>query len=125
MFPFGLSVGTTAFFRSGTPVTRYGYTDGYGRYEFFLTQRGAEGRTPDNYDLDLHLGYPLVLGPVKVNFLVDVFNLFNTQKAVLLDQRYGFQEADNSSPTPVNPNYLQPVLRTPPTTVRLGARVSF
>jgi hypothetical protein len=62
---------------------------------------------------------------VKVNLLVDVFNLFNTQKAVLLDQRYGFQEADNFEATPVNPGYLQPVLRTPPTTVRLGARVSF
>jgi TonB dependent receptor/Carboxypeptidase regulatory-like domain/TonB-dependent Receptor Plug Domain len=125
VFPFGLSVGTTAFYRSGTPVTRYGYSDAYGRYEFFLTPRGDEGRTPANYDLDLHLGYPLALGPVKVNFLVDVFNLFNTQRAVLLDQRYGFQEADNFAPTPVNTSYLQPVLRTPPTTVRLGARVSF
>jgi outer membrane receptor protein involved in Fe transport len=125
VFPFGLSVGTTAFYRSGTPITRYGYSDAYGRYEFFLTPRGDEGRTPANYDLDLHLGYPLALGPVKVNFLVDVFNLFNTQKPVLLDQRYGFQEADNSAPAPVNKDYLQPVLRTPPTTVRLGARVSF
>ena len=125
VFPFGLSVGTTAFYRSGTPMTRYGYADGYGRYEFFLTQRGDEGRTPANYDLDLHLGYPLALGPVKVNFLLDVFNLFNTQKAVLLDQRYGFQEADNFAAKPVNKDYLQPVLRTPPTTVRLGARVSF
>jgi hypothetical protein len=125
VFPFGLSVGTSAYYRTGTPITRYGYSDAYGRYEFFLTARGDEGRTPGNYDLDLHLGYPLALGPVKINFLVDVFNLFNTQKAVLLDERYGFQEADNSSPTPVNPSYLQPVLRTPPTTVRLGARVSF
>lgn len=125
VFPFGLSVGATAFFRTGTPVTRYGYSDAYGRYEFFLTQRGAEGRTPSDYDLDLHLGYPLAVGPVKLNFILDVFNLLNTQKPILLDQRYGFQEADNSSATPVNPSYLQPVLRTPPTTVRLGARVSF
>jgi outer membrane receptor for ferrienterochelin and colicin len=125
VFPFGLSVGTTAFYRSGTPMTRYGYSDAYGRYEFFLTPRGDEGRTPDNYELDLHLGYPLALGPVKINFLVDVFNLFNTQKAVLLDQRYGFQESDNFEANPVNTSYLQPVLRTPPTTVRLGARVSF
>ena len=124
-FPFGLSVGATAYYRSGTPVTRYGFSDAYGRYEFFLTPRGDEGRTPANYDLDLHVGYPLVVGPVTVNFLLDVFNVFNTQRAVLLDQRYGFQEADNSSPTPVNRDYLQPVLRTPPTTVRLGARVSF
>ncbi len=125
VLPFGLSVGATAFYRSGTPLTRYGYSDAYGRYEFFLTPRGDEGRTPANYDLDLHLGYPLALGPVKVNFLLDVFNLFNTQKAILLDQRYGFQEDDNSATKPVNKDYLQPVLRTPPMTARLGVRVSF
>ncbi|HQQ78863.1 MAG TPA: TonB-dependent receptor [Thermoanaerobaculia bacterium] len=125
VFPFGLSVGAAGYYRSGTPVTRYGYSDAYGRYEFFMTPRGAEGRAPDNYDLDLHLGYPIALGPVKVNVLLDVFNLFNTQKAILLDQRYGFQEDDNSAAKPVNRDYLQPVLRTPPTTVRLGARVSF
>jgi hypothetical protein len=125
VLPFGLSVGATGFFRTGTPITRYGYSDAYGRYEFFLRPRGAEGRTPSDYDVDLHLGYPLALGPVKVNVLVDVFNLLNTQKPVLLDQRYGFQEADNFAATPANPGYLQPVLRTPPTTVRLGARVSF
>jgi hypothetical protein len=125
VFPFGLSVGAAGYIRSGTPVTRYGYSDAYGRYEFFLTPRGEEGRTPTNADIDLHLGYPIALGPVKLNLMLDVFNLFNTQKPVLLDQRYGFQEADNFAPTPVNKDYLQPVLRTPPTTVRFGARVSF
>ena len=65
VFPFGLSVGAAGYYRSGTPVTRYGYSDAYGRYEFFMTPRGEEGRTPDNYDLDLHLGYALPLGPVR------------------------------------------------------------
>ena len=69
VFPFGLSVGAAGYYRTGTPVTRYGYSDAYGRYEFFMTPRGDEGRTPDNYDLDLHLGYPLPLGPVRINFL--------------------------------------------------------
>ena len=44
---------------TGTPLTRYGFSDAYGRYEFFLTQRGAEGRTPSNYEADVHLGYPI------------------------------------------------------------------
>ena len=124
-FPFGLSVGLSAYYRSGTPISRYGYSDAYGRYEFFLTDRGSEGRTPDTYEADLHLGYPIPLGPVNLNVLVDVFNLFNAQKAVLLDQRWSFQESDNSSPTPTNPGYGKPVLRTPPTSARLGVRVSF
>src|SRR5206468_6204448 len=89
--PWSLSVGLAAYWRSGTPLTRYGYSDAYGRYEFFLTERGAEGRTPDNYDVDLHLGYPLAVGPVTVNFLADVFSVFDLQQAVLLDERWGFQ----------------------------------
>ena len=122
--PWKLNVGLSAYWRSGTPLTRYGYSDIYGRYEFFLTERGAEGRTPDNYDADLHIGYPLTVGPATVNLLLDVFNLLNEQQPVLLDERWDFQEADNASPVPTNPSYKKPVLRTPPRSFRLGVRVS-
>ncbi len=123
--PVKLSIGLAAYWRSGTPLTRYGYSDAYGRYEFFLTTRGAEGRTPSNYDADLHLGYPISVGPARVNLLLDVFNVLNTQRATLLDERWGFQEADNASPTPVNPDYKRAVLRTAPRSTRLGVRISF
>ncbi|HKV07757.1 MAG TPA: hypothetical protein VJ725_06455, partial [Thermoanaerobaculia bacterium] len=123
--PWKLSLGLSAYYRTGTPVTRYGYSDIYGRYEFFLSRRGAEGRTPDTYEADLHLGYPVDVGPATINLLLDVFNVLNAQSPLLLDQRWGFQEADNASPTPVNPGYKRPVLRTPPTSLRLGVRVSF
>jgi hypothetical protein len=122
--PFKLSIGVSAYWRSGTPLARMGYSDAYGRYEYFLTPRGAEGRTPDTYDADLHVGYPIEIKHVTLNLLLDVFNVLNTQRPLLLDQRWGFQEADNTSPTPVNPNYGKPILRTPPTSVRLGVRVS-
>ncbi len=123
--PFRLSIGISAYYRSGTPWTRYGYSDAYERYEFFLTPRGAEGRMPSNYEADLHLGYPISLGPVNINILVDVFSILNAQRAIVLDQRWDFQEADNISPAPTNTNYGQPILRTSPTTARLGVRVSF
>lgn len=122
--PWRLSVGLAAYYRSGTPLTRYGFSDIYGRYEFFLKDRGSEGRTPSNYEADLHLGYPLELGRARINFLFDVFNLLDVQRPILLDQRWGFQEADNASPTPVNPDYGKAVLRTPPRSFRLGVRVS-
>lgn len=123
--PWKLSVGVSAYWRSGTPLTRYGYSDAYGRYEFFLTKRGAEGRTPSNYEADVHLGYPLTLGPGKLNLMLDIFNVLDAQRPVLLDQRWGFRESDNELSTPSNPNYRKPVLRTPPTSVRLGVRYSF
>jgi TonB dependent receptor/Carboxypeptidase regulatory-like domain/TonB-dependent Receptor Plug Domain len=124
--PWKLELGAAAYWRSGTPLTRMGYSDAYGRYEFFLTKRGAEGRTPSNYDLDIHAGYPIDLARgVRINLLLDIFNLLNTQRAVLLDQRYGFEEADNALAAPANPNYLDPALRTPARSTRFGVRVSF
>jgi hypothetical protein len=123
--PWKLTIGAAAYWRSGTPVTRYGYSDAYGRYEFFLTRRGGEGRTPDNYEADVHLGYPINTGKVRINLLLDIFNILNAQKAVLLDQRWGFQESDNALAKPANPGYGKPVLRTPPTSARFGLRLSF
>jgi Carboxypeptidase regulatory-like domain/TonB-dependent Receptor Plug Domain len=123
--PYKLNVGFSAYWRSGTPLTRYGYSDAYGRYEFFLTERGAEGRTPSNYDADVHFGYPIALRGTTVMLMLDVFNIFDTQRAVLIDQRWGFTEDDNKSPTPVNPGYGKPFLRTPPTSARVGVRITF
>ena len=123
--PSKLSVGISAYWRSGTPITRYGYSDAYRRYEFFLTPRGAEGRTPSNYDADVHLGYPIAVRNSKVNVLLDVFNILNTQRAVLLDQRYSFQESDNFLAHSANPDYLKPIVRTPALSARLGVRWTF
>jgi hypothetical protein len=101
-----------------------GFSDAYERYEFFLTPRGSEGRTPATYEADLHFGYPIAVKLLTINLLLDVFNVLNAQRPILLDQRWGFEEADNASPTPVNPNYGKAILRTPPTSVRLGLRIT-
>jgi hypothetical protein len=123
--PWKLAIGAAAYWRSGTPLTRYGYSDAYGRYEFFLDNRGSEGRAPSNYDVDVHLGYPITFGRATVNLLLDVFNVLNTQRPILVDQRWGFAEADNDDPTPANPQYGEAVIRTPATSARLGLRLSF
>ena len=134
--PFDLTVGLTAYFRTGTPITRYGFSNAYGRYEFFLTERGAEGRTPNTYEADLNLSYPLRLGPVTVNFLAAVFSLLNAQRPTLLDQRYNFAEFANASyicgssgtnpdQASCNSRYKQAFQRQSPRSLRLGMRVSF
>jgi hypothetical protein len=115
-------LGGTAYWRSTPPPLQY--SDGYGRYEFFLTRRGAEGRAPDIYEADVHLGYPVELPRgASLHLLLDVFNVLDAQRPILLDQRWGFQEADNTSPVPVNPNYgdLSCARRRPPSgSVRLS-----
>jgi hypothetical protein len=122
--PWKLSIGASAFWRSGTPLTRYGYSDAYSRWEFFLTPRGGEGRSPSNYEADVHLGYPIDAGSAKISLLLDVFNILNAQRPVLLDQRYAFSEEHNFDTTP-RAGYLAPVVRTNPTSARFGVRVSF
>ena len=93
--PFNLSIGLVTYYQTGTPISRIGFSDAYTRPEFFLSARGSEGRVQSSYDADLHLGYPLQLGPVTLNFLVDVFNILNTQRVIAVDQRYNLSEFAN------------------------------
>ena len=83
------------------------------------------GTSTATYEADLHVGYPVEVSGVSINVLLDVFNVLNAQRPVLIDQRWGFQESDNAAATPANPDYHKAVLRTPPTSVRLGVRVTF
>ena len=143
-FPFKLNAGLTAYYQTGLPLTTRGYYDNYANYELYLTTRGdAIGlhRTPDTYEASVHLGYPLRLGPTEVNFIVDVFNLLNQQKATRLDQRWGFVQDDNSNlvdpttglllPGPhrasdaPNPDYQKATAWQAPREVRFGLKVSF
>ena len=67
--PFGLNLGMAGYFRTGTPLTRLGNSVAYDRWEFFLTERGGDGRVPSDYEIDLHFGYPFQVGPVTINAL--------------------------------------------------------
>jgi outer membrane receptor for ferrienterochelin and colicin len=134
--PFNLNLGLTAYYRTGTPVSRLGYSVAYDRWEFFLSQRGTDGRVPADYEVDLHFGYPLQLGPVTVNALVDIFDILNAQRPIFLDERYNTSQFDDpayicgSQPGSVdqgrcNTYYKTPLARTLPRSVRFGLRVTF
>ena len=134
--PFKLNVGVASYFRTGTPVTRLGYSGAYDRWEFFLTQRGTDGRVPSDYEVDLHLGYPFQIGPVTINALVDIFQLLNAQRATFLDERYNkaFRAQVPTRTVCVavsDANACNQVLRDapvpdpPPTSVRFGVKLGF
>jgi hypothetical protein len=134
--PFKLNVGLAAYYRTGTPVSRLGYSVAYDRWEFFILPRGTDGSVPSNYEVDLHLGYPLQIGPVTVNALVDIFQLLNSQRPIFLNEQYNNAEFQNpnyvcgSQPGSVdegacNPYYKTALARTLPRSVRFGLRVSF
>jgi outer membrane receptor protein involved in Fe transport len=85
----GLNVGASAYYRSGYPLNAYGYSFAYQNWEFYLAPRGSVGTGPSDYELDLHLGYPIHFGNGKsVSLLVDVFNTLNRQAITRYDERY-------------------------------------
>ncbi len=88
----GLNLGASAYWQSGTPLTAQGYSFGYANYEHYLTPRGSLGRGPSDYEMDLHVGYPLRIGDYELHFLVDIFNLLDRQSIRRLDQRYNRAE---------------------------------
>jgi hypothetical protein len=142
MFPFGLTVGGTAYWRTGVPITAYGYSFAYENWEFYLSERGAFGRTNDEYEADLHLGYPWKVGGMEVNLLMDVFNVLNRQGETNRNMRYDniddyypmnystgailppIKPGDTTRP-PTNPAFNHANAWQAPRTVRLGVRLTF
>ena len=89
---------------------------------------------PADYEADLHFGYPLMLGPVTLTALVDVFNVLDKQRAIVVDQRYNTAEfTDNptqncpkgSSDNGCFADYGKAIARTSPTSVRFALKLGF
>lgn len=93
----GLAVGGSFHWLSGLPLTAYGYSFAYANWEYYLTPRGSLGYGPSDYEMDVHVGYPIRLGRAKANLQLNVFNLFNRQSATVLDQRYNLNTQPHCS----------------------------
>jgi outer membrane receptor protein involved in Fe transport len=142
-FNFGLSLGASAYYNTGTPLTAYGYDVNYRNWEYYLSKRGAYGRTDTEYEMDLHLGYPIRLGGMDLNILLDVFNLIDRQGETSRDQRfnldqtidvidYGTGEFRELQPggtvcegSGCNPNFNKSNIFQDPRSIRLGVRLTF
>jgi hypothetical protein len=126
-FPVGLSVGANAYYRSGTPEDKLGSFAliGGAPVPLYLAPRGSEGRTPADWDLDLHFDYQIPVASVRVDLIADVFRVFNRQTVLRTNPFYNFDgfQADNSVQT--NPDYGQPIERADPRLLRVGFRVTF
>jgi hypothetical protein len=88
----GLSLGGGMYAASGFPLNAYGYSIGYASWEYYLVPRGSLGRGPWEYEGNLHIAYPFSLGKsMRLEPIVDVFNLLNRQAIRVYDQRYNLQ----------------------------------
>jgi outer membrane receptor protein involved in Fe transport len=123
---FGLHAGVNASFATGAPLSILGTAANGAR--LYLQERGSWDQLPSAYNVDLHLEYPLRLGPVTLVPLLDVFNVTNVQPAIQRGQVYNGVPGAN-----LKPPYTKPTVATfgqdtawqSPRVVRLGARVSF
>ena len=75
-----------------------------------LVPRGSRGRTPWTSQLDAQIAWTPKLGNGRLTVQVDVFNIFNTQKVVRVNEVADYSRATTTSTEAgkVNPNYLNP-----------------
>ncbi len=116
------SMGANFSFQTGRPVNCFGVNPvdeniGYGNSYFYcngqVVPRGTAGRTPDTYNLDLNVAYRPSFAP-GLQFKVDVFNVFNSQKALAVDES-GEDSVGNSL---ADTTYLTPTLLQSPRSFR-------
>lgn len=141
LWPFKLITGFYGQFLSGTPISQLGAHRIYGNNERFITPRGSFGRTPDVWNVDLHVEYPITFGNgTELKLIADVFNVTDEQKASAVDQTWTFERADRTTdPNECggpgtgpgtacpngNPNFGTPTAYQSPRTVRFGVKLAF
>jgi outer membrane receptor protein involved in Fe transport len=83
-------------------------------------------RSPFTYNLDLGGYVPIKFGETKqLRFTVDWFNVFNSQRAVTLDQTFLINSGVSGVPPVSNPFYGSGVIFQFPSSLRLGAKFQF
>ena len=127
--------------RSGQPINYYSNLAGNGQIVTLLP-RGSGGRTPPITQFDGKLSYRCPLTPkTNIEAFLDVFNLFNQQATLRVDDDYTFDSAApivngskddlkyaknaNGGPLNVNPNYGRATAYQAPIHGRLGLRLTF
>jgi len=125
-FDFGLVAGANILYVTGTPISKLGSDRSYAFGERFVTQRGSEGRTGDWASLDLHLAYNIPISVYGIEVVFDIFNVFDNQVAVEVDQVWTLNDQDADDPdAQTNEDWGEPLVYSPPRHIRLGLRFSW
>lgn len=91
-----------------------------------LVPRGSAGRTPWSTQFDVQLAYTPKWASDKLTLQADIFNVFNSQTALELNETRDYDQATGiTAPYRLNQNYLSPSRFQAPRSVRLTARYEF
>jgi outer membrane receptor protein involved in Fe transport len=145
--PFKLLLSGNFYIQSGSPFNQLIPHPVYGNNEGFAVQRGTAivptvtatqpgfpnivqsigtSRTPTTMNLDLGVYYPIKLGEKReLRLTGDWFNVFNSQRAVTLDQTYSINSGVTGVPPVLNPFYGSALLIQAPSAFRFGAKFTF
>jgi hypothetical protein len=139
-----LSTGLALRARSGEPINYWASDSQYGAQINLLLPRGAGGRQPWNYGVDMNLGYRFSLPQGQsLMFTIDAFNLLNFQARTQVDESYtlnavqgkqggtlkdAFTQSTPHRPlndSDKNPNFMNPTKYQAPRAFRFGLRATF
>ncbi len=145
--PFKLLISGNFYIQSGTPFNQLIPHPIYGNNEGFAVQRGTaivptvsatqagfpnivnsigSSRTPTTMNLDMGVYYPIKVGEGKeLRLTGDWFNVFNSQRALTLDQTYSINSGVSGVAPVLNPFYGSALLVQAPSAFRFGAKFSF
>ncbi len=122
-FQFGLIVGISFDFETGTPLNQYAKSSNH-YYIRFLVPRGTAGRTPSIWNLSARFMYNLlVMNSYNAKVILDVFNIASQLKPINIDQTaYQFDSKGNIT---TNTTYGKVIRYQDPMSARFGLEVSF
>src|ERR1043165_5682088 len=145
--PWKLLVSGNFYWQSGTPFNQLIPHPVYGNNEGFGLPRGTAivptvsasepgfpntvesigtHRSPTTMNLDLGVYYPIKVGEGKeLRLTGDWFNVFNSQRAVTLDQTFTINSGVTGVPPVANPFYGSALLVQAPSSFRFGAKFTF
>ncbi len=135
--------GASARAQSGIPINTLGAHATYGTGESYILDRATGGRIGLTSRFDTHVAYGRALTDgMRLEAFVDVFNVFNQQPELEVDEDYTFDPVnpivggdtddvphlkslyENRAPTQ-NPNYGNTFTRQDPLSARFGLRLLF
>jgi len=117
----GLNLGGGLHMESGVPLSKFGAHPAYlNAGEVPIGGRGSLGRSPFFTQFDFHADYPWQVSErMKLSFIADFFNLFNSRPVRLVDQNF------EASAGVLNVDFNKPSSFRAPFNMRLGARLEF
>jgi outer membrane receptor protein involved in Fe transport len=138
-FTFGASARAS----SGLPINTLGTHAAYGADESYVLQRGSAGRMALTTRFDTHVAYGRSLSAgTRLEAFIDVFNIFNQQPEVKVDESYTFEAVNpivggdeddlthlkvvgEGRQPELNPNFGNTSKRQAPLSARFGLRLLF